>query len=125
MRTPILILTLLAIAAFPVHAQNRTGTVEVRELYDANCAACHGPDLAGGSGGSLIDDEWLHGSSDEEIAAAIRKGIPSALPCLADSLICLAASSVTVIMTHVFLLSLCRRTNSTKRSTQLLLRVLR
>ena len=41
MRTPILILTLLAIAAFPVHAQNRTGTGEVRELYDANCAACH------------------------------------------------------------------------------------
>jgi len=63
----------LALAAV---AQNRSGTGEVRELYLENCANCHGRDLAGGSGGSLIDDQWKHGSSDAEIAAVIRDGVP-------------------------------------------------
>jgi glucose/arabinose dehydrogenase len=40
------------------------------------CAACHGPEMEGGLGPSLIDDEWIHGSSDEAIARAIRDGIP-------------------------------------------------
>jgi len=62
--------------ALPAGAQNRTGGGEVRELYDKNCSGCHGLDLAGGSGASLIDDEWLHGSGDEAVAASIRNGIP-------------------------------------------------
>jgi len=76
MRATILILTLLISASFQANAQNRTGEGEVRELYDNNCSACHGPDLAGGSGSSLIDDEWIHGSSDDQIATTIRSGIP-------------------------------------------------
>lgn len=57
-------------------AQNRIGTGDVEEIYTKNCASCHGRDLAGGSGGSLVDDEWKYGASDEAIAASIRNGIP-------------------------------------------------
>lgn len=76
LRAAILVLILLISATFHANAQNRTGGGEVRQLYDNNCAACHGMDLAGGSGSSLIDDEWLHGSGDEDIAASIRDGVP-------------------------------------------------
>jgi glucose/arabinose dehydrogenase/cytochrome c553 len=76
MRAPILFLILFLSVSLQANAQNRTGEGEVRALYDASCAACHGPDLAGGSGSSLLDDEWLHGSSDVAIAATIRNGIP-------------------------------------------------
>jgi glucose/arabinose dehydrogenase len=72
----------LSVAAFLVftslqaNAQNRSGQGEVRELYDDYCSGCHGLDLAGGSGSSLIDDEWIHGASDEAVATTIRDGIP-------------------------------------------------
>ena len=46
----------------------------VSDLYAENCAGCHGDDLAGGSGSSLIDDKWINGGSDAEIAASIRDG---------------------------------------------------
>ena len=55
-------------------AQSRIGSGDVKDVYMTNCANCHGRDLAGGSGGSLIDDEWKYGGSDAEIAAAIRDG---------------------------------------------------
>lgn len=76
MRHTILTLILLIVATAGVLAQNRTGEGDIKELYESNCAGCHGKDLAGGSGSSLIDDEWIHGSSDEAIAAAIRDGAP-------------------------------------------------
>ena len=71
-----LIALLLLSLTCTAYAQNRTGQGDVRELYDENCAGCHGDDLAGGSGSSLIDDEWVHGGSDAEVAASIRDGIP-------------------------------------------------
>ena len=76
MRKNVLAAVLLILAPFAATAQNNSGKGEIRELYDENCASCHGDDLAGGSGSSLIDDEWIHGSSDEAIATAIRDGIP-------------------------------------------------
>jgi len=76
MRITILILILLISTPLCTLAQNRTGEGDIKELYGDNCAGCHGDDLAGGSGSSLIDDEWIHGSSDEAIAAAIRDGAP-------------------------------------------------
>jgi len=36
-------------------AQNRIGTGAVEELYQQNCMSCHGEDLSGGLGGSLLD----------------------------------------------------------------------
>jgi len=49
-------------------------SVKVEELYSKNCAGCHGANFEGGVGGSLVDGEWKHGSSDEEIYRSIAKG---------------------------------------------------
>lgn len=62
-----LILTLPAFAAAP----------KVEELYKANCAGCHGPELKGGSGSSLVDGVWRHGSTDEDLTRVITKGVPT------------------------------------------------
>lgn len=44
------------------------------KIYQANCASCHGPNLAGGIAPSMLDDEWAHGGSDEAIAQQITHG---------------------------------------------------
>ena len=69
----ILLLACLPAASF---SQNRIGTGGMKDLYVQYCAACHGQNMEGGQGSSLIDDEWKLGSSDEEIANVIRNGIP-------------------------------------------------
>ncbi len=63
-----------------------------KKAYDTNCAACHG-DMAQGAqkagviisiiaeqGGKqppdLTDDQWDHGSTDHEIYAVIKRGVP-------------------------------------------------
>lgn len=51
-------------------ANSNTGS-----LYAQNCASCHGKNLQGGSGSSLIDDEWSYGSSANDIAKVIRDGV--------------------------------------------------
>jgi mono/diheme cytochrome c family protein len=43
------------------------------------CAACHGEGLAGGRSSSLIDDTWIYGGSDADIAKSIRDGRPGTL----------------------------------------------
>ncbi len=48
--------------------------VKVDELYSQNCASCHGGKFEGGVGGSLVDGEWKHGSSDADIYQSIAKG---------------------------------------------------
>jgi glucose/arabinose dehydrogenase len=50
--------------------------VKTEELYRMHCAACHGASFEGGLGGSLVDGEWKHGGSDEEITHSISKGKP-------------------------------------------------
>ena len=57
-------------------AQNRIGTGTVAELYATYCATCHGANLEGGQGSSLIDSEWKHGASDDAIAKSIASGYP-------------------------------------------------
>lgn len=47
---------------------------KVEDLYSQNCAACHGAKFEGGMGGSLVDGEWKHGSTDAEIYRSIAKG---------------------------------------------------
>ena len=63
-----------------------------KKAYDANCAACHGnmaqgavkagvtisiiEEQGGKQAPDLTDDQWDHGSSDGEIYAVIKKGIP-------------------------------------------------
>jgi glucose/arabinose dehydrogenase len=45
------------------------------ELYKEHCSGCHGMDAAGGRAPSLFDEQWLKGTNDEAIMAAIRDGI--------------------------------------------------
>ncbi len=45
-------------------------------LYAANCAPCHGAELAGVIGPSLVDDTWLHGGSPAQIQRTVTYGVP-------------------------------------------------
>jgi cytochrome c oxidase cbb3-type subunit 3 len=47
-----------------------------REIFAANCVACHGADLHGGIGPNLTDDEWIHGGNLEDIVHTITNGVP-------------------------------------------------
>ena len=63
-----------------------------KRAYDANCAACHGnlaqgavkagmtisiiEEQRGKQPPDLTDDQWDHGSSDGEIFAVIKRGVP-------------------------------------------------
>src|SRR5689334_9888430 len=49
---------------------------DVTKLYTEYCASCHGADMAGGSGSSLVDGIWRHGGDGSSIAASIRNGHP-------------------------------------------------
>jgi cytochrome c oxidase cbb3-type subunit 3 len=46
------------------------------ELFAQTCVACHGADLSGGIGPSLVDAIWIHGSEPEQIRATIERGVP-------------------------------------------------
>ncbi|MEX0322639.1 MAG: PQQ-dependent sugar dehydrogenase [Puniceicoccaceae bacterium] len=65
-------LALITVSGF---SQNRIGTGFVVELYTQHCAACHGPQLKGGAGSSLVDDEWAYGGSPAEISKVISDGL--------------------------------------------------
>ena len=75
MRKNSLTLVFLGALAAILLVQCPSGAADVETLYQENCAGCHGKDLAGGSGSSLIDDQWVYGPSDAEIAAVIRNGV--------------------------------------------------
>ena len=46
-------------------------------VYKANCVPCHGAELKGGIGPSLVDDEWIHGGQATDILTIIREGVPA------------------------------------------------
>ena len=50
---------------------------EGEKIYQANCAACHGPALGGGIGPSLLDSTWIHGGTPEAIVRTITEGVPA------------------------------------------------
>ena len=52
---------------------------EAAKISASVCASCHGDNLAGGRSSSLIDDAWVYGGSDEDLAASIRDGRPGTL----------------------------------------------
>lgn len=68
------------LTAFGSHAfaQFSIGSGSAKDVYQEFCASCHGKNLQGGTGSSLIDDEWKYGGSDEEIAKVIKHGLPDA-----------------------------------------------
>lgn len=46
-----------------------------KAVYQQVCFACHGVNLEGAAGPSLIDGTWLHGSSSNDIFRVISKGV--------------------------------------------------
>lgn len=48
--------------------------LKVDKLFETLCSSCHGKNLEGGQGTSLIDGEWKHGGSEAEIFQTILKG---------------------------------------------------
>jgi glucose/arabinose dehydrogenase len=47
---------------------------KVEDVYQNLCASCHGNNMQGGLGPSLVDAQWVYGSSNEEIANIIKNG---------------------------------------------------
>ncbi len=45
------------------------------EIFQVNCVACHGVDMQGPIGPSLVDDEWLHGGTPWEIRTTVAEGV--------------------------------------------------
>jgi glucose/arabinose dehydrogenase/cytochrome c5 len=73
-----LVCAALLLSSSSVLAEFAIGKGSVKDIYDKNCASCHGQDLNGGSAGSLIDAHWQYGGSDKEITNSIAKGIVNA-----------------------------------------------
>lgn len=56
---------------------NNPGFVESgKETYQSNCVACHGPNLEGGVGQNLVDDEWKWGNRPISVYSVVANGSP-------------------------------------------------
>lgn len=71
---------LLATAALPAQPAADASPVELTKdaakLYAQFCVSCHGENLDGGLGGSLVDGIWKHGDGgDEHLTRIINAGI--------------------------------------------------
>ncbi|MBA3850521.1 MAG: hypothetical protein C0502_11100, partial [Opitutus sp.] len=72
--------------ALTAHAQSTPARRDIGKFYAQTCAACHGDNLQGGLAPSLLDDQWSHGSTDEDLARIIRDGVPDAMEAYKDAL---------------------------------------
>tara|TARA_B100000508_G_scaffold140888_1_gene144061 strand:+ start:7172 stop:8392 length:1221 start_codon:yes stop_codon:yes gene_type:complete len=50
---------------------------EGREIYVANCVACHGDKGEGGVGPNFTDKNWIHGGGAKNIFKTIKYGVPT------------------------------------------------
>lgn len=48
-----------------------------KEIYNGNCAACHGQAGEGGVGPNLTDKFWLHGGGISNVFKTIKYGVPA------------------------------------------------
>ncbi|MEP4078081.1 PQQ-dependent sugar dehydrogenase [Haloferula sp.] len=68
---------LLLILPLFAHAEDEVPdykTMNVSEVFTNLCSGCHGKDMTGGQGPSLIDGNWKHGDTDNAIFQTILKG---------------------------------------------------
>ena len=68
------ILSILLFCTTAVVAEDDLSKMKVDKIFQTLCATCHGEKLDGGLGGSLIDGQWKHGATDEDIFRSIAKG---------------------------------------------------
>jgi len=61
-------------AASALFAQNRIGTGAAKELYEMHCASCHGQDLRGGLGNSLIEGNYKYVGKEISFIEYVKKG---------------------------------------------------
>ena len=45
-------------------------------IFQTYCVACHGANMLGGIGPNLLDEEWIHGGTAEDIVRVITDGVP-------------------------------------------------
>ena len=73
------------VAGSTVAAQSKGAAVpraKAVELYNANCAVCHGPDGKGTQvvqGSAFVGRAWKHGTTPKEIVTTITNGVPATL----------------------------------------------
>ena len=59
----------------------------VSQLWRENCQSCHADNGRGANAASLLDDEWLGGSTDRDLYNAIAEGMPdSGMPGYAETM---------------------------------------
>lgn len=56
-------------------SQNAETVSKGQEIYMTTCIGCHGPELKGGVGVNLVDNQWLHGGKPTEIIHTITNGV--------------------------------------------------
>ncbi len=85
MRIYFFLLILMSVIAT---AQNRIGTGTVAKLYETYCMSCHGPDLKGGLGCSLLDTStWKRIGPELSFLEYVREGdIETEMPAFKDGL---------------------------------------
>lgn len=48
---------------------------EGQGIYATTCISCHGAELQGGIGPSLVDSTWIHGNQPEDILKTVTEGV--------------------------------------------------
>jgi cytochrome c oxidase cbb3-type subunit III len=46
-----------------------------KQTFESTCASCHGANLAGGIGPSLVDGNWLHGGTPTDVYKVVNEGV--------------------------------------------------
>ncbi|MFN4084976.1 MAG: cbb3-type cytochrome c oxidase N-terminal domain-containing protein [Spirosomataceae bacterium] len=55
---------------------DEAGISKGKEIFTANCVACHGAALEGGVGPNLTDVYWLHGGGIQDVFKVVKYGVP-------------------------------------------------
>lgn len=86
-------------SASALQAQNRIGTGSAASLYQTHCASCHGRDLQGGLGGTLLTDSWKHIKGYDDMADYIGRGNPQmGMPAFENALSAQQIRSVVIFI---------------------------
>lgn len=63
------------LAAVKAMQKNAHEMEEAKQVFQQNCAVCHGAEAGGGIGPNLTDDYWIHGASVQDVYSIIQNGV--------------------------------------------------